>query len=280
MSQKSRTQEQSKDNSGEKIAAGFHWLFAFLFVVAFAISVVSFFAPLNFLSGSGWLEATLLILTTLITLTSAAQQLPMQNVLLAAVVIALIGSATHALNTIMEIPFGPLTFTDKTGPEIFKTLPWAIPLLWVVVVLNSRSVARLILRPWRKTKIYGFWVIGLTAALVLLFDFALEPFAARVKHYWIWTTTKLPVAWYGAPVLNFFVWGLLTLLILAFVTPALIKRKPSRKKLPYFYPLGIWLCAIAYFAAGCAAHGFWPAVGVDASVAVVTTVFAVRGATW
>jgi len=69
----------------------------------------------------------------------------------------------------------------------------------VVTILNSRGVARLILRPWRKTRRYGFWLIGLTAALALVFDLGLEPFATRVKSYWLWSPTKLGLSWYGAP---------------------------------------------------------------------------------
>ena len=74
-----------------------------------------------------------------------------------------------------------------------------MPLIWVVVILNSRGVARLILRPWRKIRNYGFWLIGLTAALTMLFDLAFDPFASRVKHYWLWVPTKLPLTWQGAP---------------------------------------------------------------------------------
>jgi hypothetical protein len=52
-----------------------------------------------------------------------------------------------------------------------------MPFIWAVAVLNSRGVARLILRPWRKTTKYGLWVIGLACVLTVIFDFNLEPFA-------------------------------------------------------------------------------------------------------
>ena len=33
------------------------------------------------------------------------------------------------------IPFGPFTFGFEAGPKLFKTLPWAMPLIWVAVIL-------------------------------------------------------------------------------------------------------------------------------------------------
>jgi uncharacterized membrane protein len=263
--------------SNKKIAMWFHWLFAFLLAAAFVFELVTFFAPVNF---SNWPEAVLILLATFSTIASLTRQLPLQNVLLAAFVIAFIGGGAHAVGALTGIPFGPFTFGDNAGPEIFKTLPWAMPLLWVVVVLNSRGTARLILRPWRKTKTYGFWVIGLAAILAALFALALEPFAARVKHYWIWTPTKFPVAWYGAPLVDFLAWALVTLLMLTFVTPTLINKQPRKKGLRNFDPPAVWLGGISLFAAAAAQRGLWPAVAMDTAIGVITAIFAVRGARW
>ena len=128
---------------------------------------------------------------TAATLVALTRQLPAQNVLLAAFVIAFIGGVAHSVGAKSGIPFGPFMFGPDAGQKLFGTLPWAMPLLWVVAVLNSRGVARLILRPWRKIHAYGFWLIGLTALFTMLFDCALEPFAAHAKHYWIWTTADI-----------------------------------------------------------------------------------------
>lgn len=263
--------------STSKAAIWVHWLFTILLAAAFIFELATFFLPADFLN---WPEAALILLAAVSTIASLARQLPLQNVLLAAFVIAVFGGAAHAVGALTGIPFGPFTFSDSAGPEIFKTLPVAMPLLWVVVVLNSRGTARLILRPWRKTKTYGFWVIGLTAVLAALFDFALEPFAARVKHYWIWTPTKFPVAWYGAPLVDFLAWALVTLLVLVFVTPALINKQPRKKGSRTFHPLAVWLGGILLFAVACAQRGFWPAVAADATIGIVIAVFAVRGGRW
>jgi uncharacterized membrane protein len=263
------------------IVARFHQLLALLLAAAFALELVTFFAPLNL---GGWPEMILLLLAAASTLSALTRRLPSQNVLLAAAGIALIGGGAHALAAKSGIPFGPLIFGGMDDLLLFKTLPWPVPVLWIIVILNSRGVARLILRPWRKIKIYGFWLIGVTGALAMLLDFALEPFASRVKHYWLWMpgnpALKFVPAWFGTPLVNFFSWGLVTALILAFVTPALIRKQPGQKKGPDFHPLGLWLAAILIFGTSCAAHGLWLAVAADAAIGIVTAVFAVRGSRW
>jgi uncharacterized membrane protein len=204
----------------------------------------------------------------------------LQNVLLAALVIALVGGGAHALGAATAIPFGPFAFGTEAGPQFFKTLPWAVPLIWIVAILNSRGVGRLILRPWRKIPTYGYWLIGFTAILTTLFDFALEPVAARVKHYWLWSSTKSPVDWYGASPANFVGWVMVSLLILAFATPALINKQPGKKSSKDFHPLAVWLGAILIFGLASGLHELWGAVALDAAIGVVVTIFAVRGAQW
>ena len=178
------------------------------------------------------------------------------------------------------LPFGPFIFNETAGAKLFDCIPWTVPLLWIVAIFNSRGVARLGLRPWRKTKNYGWWLIGLTAVLTVVFDLALEPVAARVKHFWLWQPTKLHITWHGASPLNFLGWAFVSLLILAFITPSLIKKQPGSSGAPDFMPFGLWLGAMTLFAASSAMAGLWPAVIVDAVLAGAATVFAIRGAKW
>lgn len=228
------------------------------------------------------LDAAALTLAAAASIAALHRQLPLQNVLLAAFIAALCGSAAHGLSSKPDvgIPFGPVVFNPACGAKIFHLLPWTIPLLWIVAIFNARGTARLILRPWRKVKNYGYWLIGLTAALAVAFDFALEPFAWHVKHFWLWQHTKIPVTWQGATLLNFVGWAAVSLLILVFATPALIRKQPGSRGTPDWQPFAVWLGAIALFTAGTAEAGLWLAAGVDAAIALVTTVFAVRGAKW
>ncbi len=228
------------------------------------------------------LYPSLVTLAMIASVTALTRRLPLQNALLAAGLTAIIGAAAHALsaNPNFFIPFGPIVFSSASGQKIFGSLPWTIPLLWIVAVFNARGVVRLILRPWRKTKNYGWWVIALTAMLTLAFDVALEPFAVRVKHLWQWEPTKISLNWQGTSPIDFLGWFLVTLFILAFISPPLIRKQPGESRGPDYHPLIVWLGALLLFAVGCAQAGLWLPVAVDAVMATITLILAVRGAKW
>src|ERR1043165_2612717 len=179
------------------------WLASAMALASFALVLATLLTPVRLPGKPGWPEAVLVLTTTLTTLLSLARQLPGQNALLAGAIIGVLGGILHGVGAATAVPFGPVAYTESAGPKLFGVLPWSLPALWIIALLNSRGVARLILRPWRKLRTYGFWLIGITAALTGLFDVALEPFAARVKHFWIWQPTKFPLTWHGAPLVNF-----------------------------------------------------------------------------
>jgi len=226
-----------------------------------------------------WMRAVFLLMALLATLVSEARGLPMQNVLFASALIAVITGIVEAIGEASGIPFGPRVFLDDFGSRIFETLPLVWPALWIVLLLNSRGVARLILRPWRKSKSYGFRVIGLTCLLVIALDLGFEPFANRANRCWVWQIKKNILSWFDAPWVNFFSVGVTTLLVLAFVTPWLINKHPSKRQ-ANFQPLWLWLLMIFYFAVANAIAGLWPAVGVGVLAGFVTATFALRGAKW
>lgn len=247
-----------------------------LFLVAIAAAIAQVFVP--FPAPGIWLGGAL-ILAIASTLMSLSRQLPAQNVLLAAVIIGIISGAVHLLGSFTGIPFGPVIYSREAGPLLFNSLSWSMPFIWIVAVLNSRGVARLMMRPWRKLRVYGFWVIGLTTALTLLLDLGLEPFATRHQHFWLWQPTKLAIDWYGAPLSNFLGWIVTALLILAFATPSLMNKKPAKSG-PDYHPLIVWIALNLLFIAAAVSQHFWPAAAVSAVSAVVVIPFAVRGARW
>jgi hypothetical protein len=240
--------------------------------------IVELFAP----RFSSVFDDATIMLAAVASVMALHQQLPLQNVLPAALIAAVIGGIAHGLsaNPGFSMPFGPIVFNPAAGKKIFQVLPWTVPFLWVVAIFNARGVARLMLRPWRKIKNYGFWLIGLTALLAMAFDVALEPFAWHVKHFWLWQRTKIGITWHGATLLNFVGWLFASLLIMVFATPSMIRKQPGNPTAPDYHPLAVWLGALLLFATGLAGAGLWWAAGVDAVLAAVTAVFAVRGAKW
>jgi uncharacterized membrane protein len=252
-----------------------------LFVLQFGLVWTRLWLPAPLFRHAHWPEALLLLLATAMLLASLHRHLPAQNVMLAAGIIASLAGVVHTLGALTAIPFGPYVYTSNLGQQLFYPLPWAVPVLWIAAILASRGVARLILRPWRKTRTYGFRVIGLTALLVVLLDVGLEPFATNVQHYWFWTPTRLRLDWYTTPWVNFLGWGLTALLILAFVTPTLINKQPARPPSPPDYrPLVAWLLFNLLFATGAAAQQLWAALGVTTLVSLVAGAAAMRGARW
>lgn len=238
--------------------------------------ILELLAPRRF----SWLDAATITLAAVTGIVALNRQLPLQNVLSAAFITAVIGGAAHAFSAQTSIPLGPVVFNSETGPQLFNLVPWTVPLLWVTAIFTARGVGRLILRPWRKVKNYGYWLIACTALLAVAFDLALEPVAWHVKHLWLWQPTKLAVNWQGTPLLNFLGWGFTALLILMFITPSLIRKQPGSSSTPDYHPLVVWLGALLLFAVGSAGAGMWWPVGVDVVIAAVTATLAVRGATW
>jgi len=251
-----------------------------LFLLQFALVWTRLWLPWPLLGSARWPDGLLVVLTTATVLAALRRQLPGQNVMLAASIIAFIGGAGQTLGALTAIPFGPYVYTEHIGQQLFYPLPWAVPLVWVAVLLASRGVARLMLRPWRKTRTYGFRLIGITTLLVVLLDVGLEPFATAVKHYWVWNPTKLKFDWYSTPGVNFFGWAVTALLILAFATPSLINKKPMPQPPPDYSPLVVWLLLNFLFATGAAVHHLWPAVGVISLSSIIVAVFAIRGGRW
>jgi uncharacterized membrane protein len=271
-----RRQNPSASTSGGKLFTRAYWLSTFLLAAGFLATLIAIGTKSNF----NWPEALLLLLATFSTLAAFTRRLPLQNVLLVTFIIAFIGSGAHTLGAMSGIPFGQFIFGPSAGQKIFNTLPWVMPLIWIVAVLNSRGVAQLVLRPWRKTRTYGVWLIGLTALFTMLFDCALEPFAAHTKHYWLWTTSGHSLMPHGAPLINSIGWFIVTLLMLAFATPVLINKQLSKRSAPDFHPLAVWLGGILLFAVAAALDGLWAATAADAAIGIVTAVFAVRGGRW
>ena len=250
------------------------------FLIALGQTIFQIYFPGSGLR-TGWPMAFFIMGAMVATLMSLSRQLPGQNVMLGATIIAAVGGIAHGIASHTGIPFGPFSYSSTAGPKLFSSAAWFVPLLWVIIVINARGVARLIMKPWRKTKNYGFWVIGVTGVLVFLFDLALEPFATRVHGYWIWMPTKFPWNWNGMPLINALSWALIAVLALAFATPSLINKHSRSKKFPpQLHPLFVWVLLLSLFATGAGLHSLWSAMWLAIGTAVLSVVFAIRGLKW
>jgi putative membrane protein len=226
---------------------------------------------------ANWPVGVLVVLAFFTTLVSTICFLPAQSVFAAVVFILVISGVVQAVGALTGIPFGPFSYTDDAGERIFGVVPWPLPLLWVVVILNGRGVARLILRPWRRLRTYGFRLIGLTCLFAALFDLGLEPFASRANGFWFWQPTQIRFTWFGSPWINLFGWAVTALLILAFATPWLINKKPVKRP-PDYHPLLVWLGLHLFLLAGLASDQLWPAAGLVLAGCVVVATLALRNA--
>ncbi len=265
-----------------------------LFLACWAVNVVLLGLGIDQSLGGRWVEGILLWLAVLTSLLTLGRRLPLQNVATTALLVATISGIIISVGSVTGIPFGPCVYSDLLGRDLldllpssaafgqqksFNVLPWPLPLVWIVVIVNGRGIARLIMRPWRKTNYYGFWVIGFTCLLAVILDLSMEPFAVRVKSYWIWTTAKSVPAWYTAPWVNFLGWFVTALSILAFSIPWLINKQPIKQPVDY-QPLVNWLLINSWLMTGNAVHRLWPAVGLGLGANAVAAFYAIRGARW
>jgi uncharacterized membrane protein len=248
------------------------------FLVCFAVAWVTLLLGVSFSEEGRWAEGLFWLLAAATSLLGLARRLPEQNLFVAATLITAISFTIEIVAVKTRVPFGPRGYTDALGGKIFG-VPWPMPLLWLVVIVNGRGVARLILRPWRKTTYYGFWVIGLAGLLAVFFDAGLEPFASRAKHYWFWERSDNVLSWHSAPWVNFLGWFVTALGILGFTTPWLINKQPVKQPTDY-HPLVIWLLLNVYFATGNAHQHLWFAVAFSLVANALVTAYAVRGARW
>lgn len=249
------------------------------FLLAWGLNTALLWLGIPSPAGASWLDGLCLLLALGTTLLGLGRRLPFQNVLMAAGLIALLSGAVLCLGAASGVPFGPVQFSERLGGRLLDLLPWPLPWLWVVVLINARGVARLIMRPWRRTGGYGFWVIGIAGLLAAAFDLTLEPFAVRVKGWWTWPAARTTWLWYSAPWVSFLGWFAVTVAILVFTTPWLINKQPGTRLMDY-HPLVVWTLLGLGLVVGNATQGAWSAVWTTLAGQGLVAWLALRGGNW
>ena len=273
----SPTESLARPTSGE--AQAVHKPAFILFLLLYGVNGLILALRIELPEDARWPEGLLLLATTATLLIGLSRRLPLQNVVMSTALIVAISGTVLGLSSLTGIPFGPRHFSAALGGQCFGLVPWAAPFIWIAAMVSSRGVARLIMRPWRKTNFYGFWVIGLTMALVLILEIGLEPYATQARHYWFWRTRESVLHWYGTPWVNFLGWAVTVLGILVLTTPWLINKQPVKQPTDY-HPLIVWLLLGVYFAAGNALRGFWPAAAAGLAPGLLAVFLAIRGGRW
>jgi hypothetical protein len=247
-----------------------------LFLAQFALVCARVCLPHPLLGDAWWPEGLLLLLAAGGTLAAQARQAPGQNVVLASIIILALAGMALAVAARTAIPLGPITGPGRSASQILRWLPWAAA-LWLLTLLTSRGVARLILRPWRTSFTYGFQVIGLTVLLFVLFNLAFQPLASSVEHCWSWQGGGPAGDWRGRPCIRLGAQAVTVLFILIVATPPLIdKRRVSVP--PETYPLMIWVLVNLLFAIAAITRHLSSAAALACSSAVVVTLLGMRGA--
>src|SRR5690242_21923535 len=93
------------------------WLHHLVIVLTLLTALGTLFVSAD---AAGELDALLLLLATIASVSALARQLPLQSVLFAAFITALIGTAAHGLSERTGIPLGPLSFGESVGPQLFN----------------------------------------------------------------------------------------------------------------------------------------------------------------
>ena len=264
----------------ESFLKNLHLLFLILAVLNAALCVAWPYISPATAAYDHWPDILFLLTTGGCLVLGLSRQVPVPNAVAVAGIALAFGAGADLVGAQTGVPFGPFQYNVNLSPRLMDLMPPVFPLIWVTIIFAARGVARLILRPWRKINSYGFWLIGITALLTALTDLALDPFATHQRRYWNWFHTKLPLTWYGAPLINFFSWGCVCLLIMAFITPLLINKQLSRKSVPDYHPLIIWTAIMTIVTAGAAQAGLWPAVILNSIIYLATVIMAINGGRW
>jgi hypothetical protein len=215
--------------------------------VLFALWLISFCLVFarpwcsGLLASTGFIpEGLLLVLTAAATLTSLMWQSPGQTVLLAAIGIGSLGFGLQALGSLAGTPTGLLQ--PSRGPASKWGLGVALgaALMWIVVILNSRGVAQMVLRRRRRSAVYGLWLLGLSVALAVILAASVYVFVARLTQPHDGLGNALSRAELMALGQRVLCWTVVALFTLAWIAVILINKKSDAPK-PSVQPLFIWL---------------------------------------
>lgn len=216
-----------------------------------------------------WLEAVTCVIAGLAGCLVLFRRLPAQNAIGGGLVLLGLVALALTLSVRTGMPLGEVEYGDRMGLWLLGLVPAPLPFLWVALLLTSRETARVMLRPWRRERYYGYGLLGAASLLVALSAVSLEPFAVTVQDWWSWPDHGSAL-WYGVPWTTFPVWLVVAAFMLLLATPWLVPKRPIPTPVTLYSP-ALWTLLNIWFLAGNLSHGVW-APGLIGLAAVGTVV--------
>lgn len=147
---------------------------------------------------------------------------PLMNRRAAAALSVLVGY-TYAIEYIgatTGLPYGEFSYEISLGPMLFETIPWALPLFFIPLVLNSYLLCVLFLGERARSALVRVPVV---AAMVVAIDLVLDPGAVAVG-FWKYESAT----YYGVPALNYAGWVLSAVVATALIDVAFARTLVDR----------------------------------------------------
>ncbi len=232
-SEQASSDEEEEEEEGPPARRASNLLLGFCLFLALASLALHVLGSVAVV-GSIWVDSLFALCFAALTVANLSRRLSFQNALGAggaAFVVIFIILSLASRNKLLA----GIVFTDKLGLRFFGLFPIVLPFLLTGALLASREAARVMMRPWRRSSYYGYWIILLASVLFLGFDFLLESFATQIANWWSYPQA-LPESGmflpFGVPILVHLVWFIVGLVTLILASAWLLKRKI------WFEPLG------------------------------------------
>lgn len=206
-------------------------------------------AAANWIAGSFWAAALVA------TCASLAIQLPLAQIVSAGIVAAALGCLSHAVNSIVGLPFGNGAWPTVPPPKLLGLVPAVLPVIWTVAALSARGAARGLLHQHRTHPNQGYRVIALATVLTTLVGFGFATAGA--------TDGRSPGTW----IILLTGWSAVSLLVQILMTPLLIDKFPQTRPANSM-PLWVWCALCLRFAVVLLRHNEWGPAAVMAAGAL------------
>ena len=124
----------------------------------------------------------IILLATLVTLIGQSRRLPLQNIIAITILILGLTTAIELFAAKTGLPYGTNISVVFHGVKTIGGMTWPVPLVWLVLLLNARSVAKQIIRR-RVSKYYGTGILLVASVLTTAGYFGI---LALARGVWFW----------------------------------------------------------------------------------------------